>query len=57
MLVSTVVVDGGMVVVVGREHFGLLMTPNQASAFADARNLASFQERDLVHMYSIIIDI
>ena len=37
----------------GKRAFGLLMTPNRASAFADAQNLVSFQERDLVHMYSI----
>ena len=53
MSVSTLVVDGGMVVVVGRERFGLLLTPNRALAFADARNLASFQERDALRMYSI----
>ena len=53
MSVSAVVVDGGMVVVVGRERFGLLMTPNRASPFADARNVVSFQERDPLRMYSI----
>ena len=52
MLVSTVVVDGGMVVV-GKEHFGLLMMPNRALVFADAQNLVFFQERDTVGMYSI----
>ena len=37
--VRVVVMDGGMVVV-ERNHCGLLMAPNQVSAFADARNLA-----------------
>ena len=53
MVVSAVVINGGKLVVVGREHCGLLMMPNQVLAFADAQNLASFQDSGRVGMYSI----
>ena len=38
VVVRVVVMNGGRMMVVGREHCGLL--PNQTSAFADAQSLA-----------------
>ena len=40
VVVRVVVMDGGRMVVVGREHCGLLMMPNRVSTNADTQSLA-----------------